>query len=173
MDLDFVADGNLRELSGEEAWEVPSFDGPESQPLLNSLSLDVSPGDIIGPEPPINLHSPDSSRMKGSSSVLMESESQPLLNSPSLDVVDYLTTQTPPSPHMSNSSIPKGVYSPVDVDDDRGLESMKFLHLGEEPLYLMRRSLEVLRKFHWMILGGRFNQLSHVSSPLLSKPGEY
>ncbi|GKE13410.1 hypothetical protein Tco_1416961 [Tanacetum coccineum] len=40
-------------------------------------------------------------------------------------------------------------------------------------LYLMRRNLEVLRKFHWMILGGRFNQLSHVSSPLLSKPGEY
>ncbi|GKD95364.1 ty3-gypsy retrotransposon protein [Tanacetum coccineum] len=44
---------------------------------------------------------------------------------------------------------------------------------GEVTLYLMRRSLEVLRKFHWMILGGRFNQLSHVSSPLLSKPGEY
>ncbi|GJW44779.1 hypothetical protein Tco_0073578 [Tanacetum coccineum] len=40
-------------------------------------------------------------------------------------------------------------------------------------LYLTRRSLEVLRKFHWTILGGRFNQLSHVSSPLLSKPGEY
>ncbi|GJV62771.1 zinc finger, CCHC-type containing protein [Tanacetum coccineum] len=40
-------------------------------------------------------------------------------------------------------------------------------------LYLMRRSLEILRKFHWMILGERFNQLSHVSSPLLSKPGEY
>ncbi|GJX91069.1 hypothetical protein Tco_0344395 [Tanacetum coccineum] len=40
-------------------------------------------------------------------------------------------------------------------------------------LYLMRKSLEVLRKFHCMILGGRFNQLSHVSSPLLSKPGEY
>ncbi|GJS32938.1 MAK10-like protein [Tanacetum coccineum] len=44
---------------------------------------------------------------------------------------------------------------------------------GEVTLYLMRRSLEVLRKFHWMILGGRFNQLSHVSSPLLSKQGEY
>ncbi|GJU50856.1 hypothetical protein Tco_1220411 [Tanacetum coccineum] len=40
-------------------------------------------------------------------------------------------------------------------------------------LYLIRKSLEVLRKFHWMILGGRFNQLSRVSSPLLSKPGEY
>ncbi|GJT62745.1 hypothetical protein Tco_1006278 [Tanacetum coccineum] len=40
-------------------------------------------------------------------------------------------------------------------------------------LYLTRRSLEVLRKFHWTILRGRFNQLSHVSSPLLRKPGEY
>nr|GEU28776.1 protein kinase-like domain, concanavalin A-like lectin/glucanase domain protein [Tanacetum cinerariifolium] len=44
---------------------------------------------------------------------------------------------------------------------------------GEVLLYLTRRSLEVLRKFHWMILGGRFNQLSHVSSLLLIKPGEY
>ncbi|GJR36037.1 reverse transcriptase domain-containing protein [Tanacetum coccineum] len=40
-------------------------------------------------------------------------------------------------------------------------------------LYLIRRSLEVLRKFHWMILEGRFNQFLHVSSSLLSKPGEY
>ncbi|GJT61180.1 hypothetical protein Tco_1004713 [Tanacetum coccineum] len=32
---------------------------------------------------------------------------------------------------------------------------------------LTRRAWEVLRKFHWMILGGRFNQLSHVSSPLI------
>ncbi|GKE17209.1 hypothetical protein Tco_1424786, partial [Tanacetum coccineum] len=49
-------------------------------------------------------------------------------------------------------------------------------HLGEMAfgrLYLMRRSLEVLRKFHWTILGGRSNQLSHVPSPLLGKPGEY
>ncbi|GJV89512.1 putative reverse transcriptase domain-containing protein [Tanacetum coccineum] len=44
---------------------------------------------------------------------------------------------------------------------------------GEVTLYLMRRSLEVLRKFHWMILEGRFNQTSHVFSPLLSKQGEY
>nr|GEU32561.1 hypothetical protein [Tanacetum cinerariifolium] len=43
---------------------------------------------------------------------------------------------------------------------------------GEVTLYLMRRSLEVLRKLHWMIFGGRFNQLSHVSSLLLSKPGK-
>ncbi|GJY28907.1 zinc finger, CCHC-type containing protein [Tanacetum coccineum] len=44
---------------------------------------------------------------------------------------------------------------------------------GEVTLYLTRRSSKVLRKFHWTILGGRFNQLSHVSSSLLSKPGEY
>ncbi|GKF38556.1 hypothetical protein Tco_0118617 [Tanacetum coccineum] len=44
--------------------EVPSFDGPESQPLLNSPSLDVSLGDVIGPEPPIKPHSLDSFRMK-------------------------------------------------------------------------------------------------------------
>ncbi|GKE16256.1 hypothetical protein Tco_1423833 [Tanacetum coccineum] len=43
----------------------------------------------------------------------------------------------------------------------------------EVTLHLMRRSLEILRKFYWMILRGRFNQLSHVSSLLLSKPEEY
>ncbi|GKA94891.1 putative reverse transcriptase domain-containing protein [Tanacetum coccineum] len=53
-------------------------------------------------------------------------------------------------------------------DDDVTLEDEE-----EVTLYLMRRSLEVLRKFHWMILKGRFNQLSHISSPLLSKPWEY
>nr|GEV46152.1 hypothetical protein [Tanacetum cinerariifolium] len=44
--------------------EVPSFDGSEPQPLLNNPSLDVSLGDITGPEPPIKPHSLDSSRMK-------------------------------------------------------------------------------------------------------------
>ncbi|GJU62091.1 hypothetical protein Tco_1243926 [Tanacetum coccineum] len=69
--------------------EVPSFDGPKPQPLLNSPSLDVSLGDVIGTEPPIKLDSPDSSRMK---------------------VVEYLTTQTPPLPHVTNSHL-KGMYS--------------------------------------------------------------
>ncbi|GJS84607.1 hypothetical protein Tco_0751148, partial [Tanacetum coccineum] len=31
------------------------------------------------------------------------------------------------------------------------------------------KSLEVLRNFHWMILGGRFNQLSYVSSPFIEQ----
>ncbi|GJV68479.1 putative reverse transcriptase domain-containing protein [Tanacetum coccineum] len=56
----------------------------------------------------------------------------------------------------------KSVYLRNEEDKRRGVE-----------LNLMRRSLEVLRKFHWMTLGGRSNQLSHVSSPLLSKLGEY
>ncbi|GJY19460.1 hypothetical protein Tco_0390951 [Tanacetum coccineum] len=74
-----------------------------------------------------------------------EPEPQPLPNLPFLDV---------------NLGDKRGTYPPINP----------YTRFG---LYLMRRSLEVLRKFHWMILGGRFNQLSHVSSPLLSKPGEY
>ncbi|GJU01806.1 hypothetical protein Tco_0734415 [Tanacetum coccineum] len=86
----------------------------------------------------------------------------------------------------------KSVYLRNEEDNRRGVEYImskilgfykECLELGPEyltgiddqgeRLYLMRRSLEVLRKFHWAILEGRFNQLSHVSSPLLSKPGEY
>ncbi|GJX13346.1 hypothetical protein Tco_0205104 [Tanacetum coccineum] len=134
--------------------EVPSFDGPEPQPLLNSPSLDVSLGDVIGPVPPIKPHSPNSSRIK---------------------VVDYLTTQTPPLPHVANSH-PKGVYSYYNLgindhkrhygfkpgllgksvslgvgisnwemfDDDWGLESKKVSPLGEE-LSLFYRPNEVDR----------------------------
>ncbi|GKA48898.1 hypothetical protein Tco_0741856 [Tanacetum coccineum] len=134
--------------------EVSSFDGPKPQPLLNSPSLDVSLGDVIGPEPPIKPHSPDSSKMK---------------------VVDYLTTQTPPSPYVANSH-PKGVYSyynpcidepkrhygfkpgllgksvslGVDIsnwekfDDDWGLEFKEVSPLGEE-LSLFDRPNEVER----------------------------
>ncbi|GJY05672.1 hypothetical protein Tco_0371612 [Tanacetum coccineum] len=134
--------------------EVPSFDGPEPQPLLNSPSLDVSLGDVICPEPPIRPHSLDSSRMK---------------------VVDYLTTQTPPSPYVANSHH-RGVYNyynpgiddpkrhygfkpgllgksvslGVDIsnwemfDDDWGLESKEVSPLGEE-LSLFDRPNDVER----------------------------
>ncbi|GJS16495.1 hypothetical protein Tco_0410967 [Tanacetum coccineum] len=67
---------------------VPSFDGQEPQPLLNSPSLDVSLGDERGPKPPIKPHSPDSFRMKE---------------------VDHLTNNTPPSPHVA-SFHPKDTY---------------------------------------------------------------
>ncbi|GJU54838.1 hypothetical protein Tco_1228552 [Tanacetum coccineum] len=134
--------------------EVLSFDEPEPQHLLNSPSLDVSLGDVIGLKPPIKPHSLDSSRMK---------------------VVDYLTTHTPHLPHVANS-YPKGVYSyynpsiddpkrhygfkpgllgksvslGVDIsnwemfDDDWGFESKEVSPLGEE-LSLFNRPNEVER----------------------------
>nr|GEV02803.1 hypothetical protein [Tanacetum cinerariifolium] len=79
--------------------EVPIFDGSKPQPLLNSPSFDVSLGDVIGPKPPIKPHSLDSSRMK---------------------VVDYLTTQTPPSPHVTNSH-PKYMYSCYNLGEELSL----------------------------------------------------
>nr|GEY40099.1 hypothetical protein [Tanacetum cinerariifolium] len=136
--------------------EVPSFDEPKPQPnpLSNCTSLDVSLGDVIGPESPVEPHTPDSSRIK---------------------VLDFLTTQAPPSPHMVNS-YPKGVYSYynqgiddpkrhygfklsllgksvsicVDISnwemfhDDQGSESEEVSPLGEE-LSLFDRSNEVER----------------------------
>ncbi|GKA37969.1 hypothetical protein Tco_0724534 [Tanacetum coccineum] len=91
--------------------EVPSFDGPEPQPLLNSPSLDVSLRDVIGPEPPIKPHRPNSYRIK---------------------VVDYLTTQTPPSPHVANSH-PEGVYSYYNtcIDDPKRHYGFKPSLLGK------------------------------------------
>ncbi|GJT40534.1 MAK10-like protein [Tanacetum coccineum] len=69
-----------------------------------------------------------------------------------------------PRPHLDRIGAQTPYYARKDFLD---------CHLPGEWLYLMRKSLEVLRKFYWMILGRRFNQLSHVPSPLLSKPGEY
>ncbi|GKD34470.1 hypothetical protein Tco_1249979 [Tanacetum coccineum] len=202
MDLDFAADGNLRELSGKEACEIienfahdqkewdnppniifeqkienlkvhakrlfgnenvwiemhrniawdkvenlnlqntpqvpPSFEEATSlvtypgevdetigTPIevepLNEIKLEkvglncnhntpLSSREVPSPEPPIKPHSPNSSRIK---------------------VVDYLTTQTPPSPHVANSH-PKGVdISNWDMfDDDWKLESEEVSLLG-------------------------------------------
>ncbi|GKE77655.1 hypothetical protein Tco_1543775 [Tanacetum coccineum] len=120
--------------------EVPSFDGPEPQPLLNSPSLDVSLGDVIGPEPPIKPHSPDSSRMKESSLDVSLGDvigPEPPIKPHSPDssrmkVVDYLTTQTPPSPHVANSH-PKGVYSYYNpgIDDPKRHYRFKLGLLGK------------------------------------------
>nr|GEX26398.1 reverse transcriptase domain-containing protein [Tanacetum cinerariifolium] len=57
---------NCNHITPFSSREVCSFDGPEPQPLLNSPSLDVSLGDVIGPEPPIKPYSSDSSRIKES-----------------------------------------------------------------------------------------------------------
>ncbi|GJV99522.1 putative reverse transcriptase domain-containing protein [Tanacetum coccineum] len=78
------------------------------------------------------------------------------------NVVNFLKRQ------FARFGIPKAFIS------DRGTRFCNYqMEKAMKRLYLMRRSLKVLMKFHWTILEGRFNQLSHVSSPLLSKPGEY
>ncbi|GKD29275.1 hypothetical protein Tco_1240053 [Tanacetum coccineum] len=82
---------------------------------------------------------------------------------------------------LSEDDYDKGCRKPSDLEEGFYKDTIKLGSAyvtgmddeGEVTLYLMRRSLEVLRKFHWMILGGRFNQFLHVSSLLLSKPGEY
>ncbi|GJZ49466.1 hypothetical protein Tco_0603656 [Tanacetum coccineum] len=53
----------------------------------------------------------------------------------------------------------KSVYLRNEEDKRRGVE-----------LYLTRKSLEVLRKFHLTTLGGRFNQLSHKSLTITTSP---
>nr|GFA76805.1 hypothetical protein [Tanacetum cinerariifolium] len=93
--------------------EIPTFYEPEPQPqpFPSFLSLEVDLGEERDPEPPIKPHSPDSYRMK---------------------VVDYLTTQTPPSPHVANSH-PKGVYSYYNprIDDPKRHYGFKSSLLGK------------------------------------------
>nr|GEY63815.1 MAK10-like protein [Tanacetum cinerariifolium]GEY63821.1 MAK10-like protein [Tanacetum cinerariifolium] len=82
---------------------------------------------------------------------------------------------------LSEDDFDIGCRKPSDLEDGFYRDTIKLgpAYLtgiddeGEVTLYLTRRSLEVLRKFHRMILRGRINQLSYVSSSLLSKPEEY
>ncbi|GJR58304.1 hypothetical protein Tco_1500466 [Tanacetum coccineum] len=67
---------------------------------------------------------------------------------------------------LSEDDYDRGCRKPSDLEDGIYRDTTKLgpEYLtemddeGEVTLYLMRRILEVLRKFHWMILGGRFNQ---------------
>ncbi|GJZ65017.1 hypothetical protein Tco_0621713 [Tanacetum coccineum] len=67
---------------------------------------------------------------------------------------------------LSKDDYDRGCRKPSDLEDGFYRDTIKlgseYLTRmddeGEFTLYLMRRNLEVLRKFHWMILGGRFNQ---------------
>ncbi|GJU01296.1 hypothetical protein Tco_1111634 [Tanacetum coccineum] len=143
--------------------EVPSFDGPEHQPLLNSPSLDeVSP---LGEE--LSLFDRPNEVERGRileahrlEPILQQQISQRMVPSHQDGMYRYY------HPHFNSSVGEPPLYL---------LNKGKII-FDEKKLFfnsLMSRSLEVLRKFHWTILGGRFNQLSHVSSSLLGKPGEY
>nr|GEX03487.1 protein kinase-like domain, concanavalin A-like lectin/glucanase domain protein [Tanacetum cinerariifolium] len=125
--------------------------------------------------------------VKDISSIIDPRMSQVVLGRPFVEISNM--THDPPEEREHK----KWVYLRNEEDNERGVEYVMSKILGfykdclelgpeyatrtddeeEVTLYLIGRSLEILRKFHWMILGGRFNQLSHVSSQLLSKPGEY
>ncbi|GJY60347.1 hypothetical protein Tco_0461004 [Tanacetum coccineum] len=145
MDLDFIADGNLGELSGEEAWEA-----------IENFTQDQKECD----NPPNIISEQEVANLKTQAKRLFENE----------DVLVQMQEEyTPPATYPEEVEETLGIPIEVEPLDETPLED-----LGLNTCYIwMRRSLEVLRKFHWMILGGQFNQLSHVSSPLLSKPGEY
>ncbi|GKA83674.1 hypothetical protein Tco_0805269 [Tanacetum coccineum] len=175
---------------------------PQPKPLANFRTLDVSLGDERGPQPPIKPHSPDSFRMKVVKPLTIHTPPSPHVASfhPKDMYCYYRPCIDDPKKHygfkpglLGHSGSPCVDFVKLGMtEDDWELESKEISFLGRglnspvrpkevekiriketHKLYLMRRSLEVLRKFHWMILGGRFNYLSHVSSPLLSKPGEY
>nr|GEW84064.1 protein kinase-like domain, concanavalin A-like lectin/glucanase domain protein [Tanacetum cinerariifolium] len=89
-----------------------------------------------------------------------------------IDFKDINTDSIPPFVLGSNDDCGKTYYSdsltlgPEYKEDESISKEIRHLiklkrgtkrHKGEVMLYLMRRSLEVLRKFHGMILGGRFN----------------
>ncbi|GJY62797.1 hypothetical protein Tco_0464257 [Tanacetum coccineum] len=168
--------------------EVPIFDEPEPQPqpLPNCPPLDASLGNEEGPEPPIKPPSPDSFRIKESDHLTIHTPPSPHVASfhlkdtycyyhPCIDDPKKYYGFKPgllgQSRSLGNFSLKTKNNFSQTLETALGLTSDGVVSPGM--LYLTRRSLEVLRKFHWMILGGRFNQLSHVSSLLLSKPGEY
>ncbi|GKD54538.1 hypothetical protein Tco_1287925, partial [Tanacetum coccineum] len=85
-----------------------------------------------------------------------------------IDFKDINTDSIPPSVLESNDDHGKTYYSdsltlgPEYREDESISKEIRHLmklereakrHKGEVTLYLMRRSLEVLRKFHWTILG--------------------
>ncbi|GJU70664.1 hypothetical protein Tco_1262069 [Tanacetum coccineum] len=82
---------------------------------------------------------------------------------------------------LSEDDYDRGCRKPSDLEDGFYKDTIKLRpeyltrmdDEGEVTLYLMRRSLEDLRMFSLDDSWRTFNQLSHVSSPLLSKPGEY
>ncbi|GJR62735.1 hypothetical protein Tco_1504897 [Tanacetum coccineum] len=160
--------------------EVPSFDGPEPQPLLNSPSLDVSLGDVIGPEPPIKPHSSDSSRMKemfDDDWGLESKEFSPLgeelslfdrlnkvergriLEAHRLEPIlqQRISQRMAPSHHNGNSSSKTKISFSQNMETASQFTRDAVTTTPVTRLYLIRRSLEVLRKFHWMILRGQFN----------------
>ncbi|GJX96156.1 hypothetical protein Tco_0351954 [Tanacetum coccineum] len=150
-------------LTEKASFHTPKFVSPKSICVKHVQTIFPSPPfvreSIFGFEPGLdtcNHGIPLSSREVPSFDKL-ELQPQPLPNCPSLDMIenDWRLASNEVSFLREGLNLP---VWPKELEngyiDDKKLGS----------------SLEY---YHWIILGGRFNQLSHVFSPLLSKPGEY
>ncbi|GKC10027.1 putative ribonuclease H-like domain-containing protein [Tanacetum coccineum] len=134
MDLDFAADGNLRELSGEEAWEAienfaqgqKEWDNPPNIYFLNKIARKFKRlkqkrlfgTEMLGEVPSFDQTKPQPQPLPNCLSLDVslgeERGPEPPIKSHSLDSfrmkkVDSLTINTPPSPHVA-SSHPKDTY---------------------------------------------------------------
>ncbi|GJY09477.1 reverse transcriptase domain-containing protein [Tanacetum coccineum] len=151
--------------------KVPSFDGPEPQPLLNSIydpkrHYGFKPG-LLGKSVSLGVDV-SNWEMFDDDEGLESKEVSPIGEELSLfDRPNEVERGRILEAHHFESILQQQISQRMAPSHHDSVFAFDYR------LHLMRRSLEVLRKFHWMILGGRFNQLSHVSSPLLSKPAEY
>ncbi|GJX39907.1 hypothetical protein Tco_0254897 [Tanacetum coccineum] len=178
--IDYAVKGRLRKLSAEKAWVA-----------IKKLAQYEDEGwsdPIIPEEGNLDYENLNIEHLLG----VMEYKVDALIkNAISLmgrsECIFRITSnemyQFPPEP--SHQKEFESIVTNFILDQEERVKQLKeymevimgdFMQLSSEVirrLYLMRRSLEILRKFHWMTLGGRSIQLSHVSSPFLSKPGEY
>ncbi|GJQ96499.1 hypothetical protein Tco_0007638 [Tanacetum coccineum] len=157
MDLDFAADGNLRELSGEEAWEaIKNFTQGQKE-------WDKPPN-IISEQELANLKA-QAERLFGNKNVWVD-----MHRGIAWDKVGNLNHKVPPQVLSSlrihtvsdfTERSRRDYWNPDGVNRKfHSFETRSVNHIPYENypslrwLYLIRRSLEVLKKFHWTILGG-------------------
>nr|GEW69689.1 hypothetical protein [Tanacetum cinerariifolium] len=177
MDLDFAADGNLRELSGEEAWEAIENFAQGQKEWDNPLNI-ISEQEVANLKAQVKRlfrNENDWFEMHRGEVLSFdepEPQPQPLPNYPPLDVSlgSERGLKPPIKPH-SRASFRMKVLDNLNIRTPPS--SLLASFHPKDMLNLTRKSLKVLSKFHWTTLGGRYNKLSHVSSPLLSKQGEY
>ncbi|GJW94478.1 ribonuclease H-like domain-containing protein [Tanacetum coccineum] len=127
-----------------------------------------NPPNIISEHKVANLRS-QAKRLFGNENVWVE-----MHRGIAWDKVENPDTQSTPQFLPSFEKYTPPVTYPKEVEETLGtpievkpLDETQLEYLGlntcnhdlplSSRLYLMRRSLEVLKKFHWMILGGRFN----------------
>ncbi|GJR15562.1 transposase, MuDR, MULE transposase domain protein [Tanacetum coccineum] len=186
MDRDFTADGNLRELNGEEAWEAIDNELVGNEKVWVDMHRNIAWDKVVNLSPQntpqvllsFKVYTPPMTYPEEVDETIgIPMEVEPLnhtkledlslntcshdlsLSSREIPSVDEPEPQLLPnfSPLNVNLGDKRGSDPPINLYSLVSAEASGFL-LTTSPaqilLYLMRRSLEVLRKFHWTILGG-------------------